>query len=158
MKPALDQSTPVWSQLVKAPQDAPNILLVMTDDVGFGASSTFGGPIPTPNLDRLAKQGARYNNFHTTAMCSPTRAALLTGRNHHGVGTGALTDIAMGFPGYNGEIPATSATIGRILLGNGYSTAWFGKHHNVHGNESSMRSEEHTSELQSLMRISYAVF
>src|SRR3546814_9173228 len=93
MKPALDQSTPVWSQLVKAPQDAPNILLVMTDDVGFGASSTFGGPIPTPNLDRLAKQGARYNNFHTTAMCSPTRAALLTGRNHHGVGTGALTDI-----------------------------------------------------------------
>src|SRR3546814_1559601 len=104
MKPALDQSTPVWSQLVKAPQDAPNILLVMTDDVGFGASSTFGGPIPTPNLDRLAKQGARYNNFHTTAMCSPTRAALLTGRNHHG------------------------------------------------------GSEEHTSELQSLMRNSYAVF
>src|SRR3546814_4291931 len=80
----------------------------------------------------------RSNNFHTTAMCSPTRAALLTGRNHHGVGTGALTDIAMGFPGYNGEIPATSATIGRILFGN--------------------RSEEHTSELQSLMRISYAVF
>src|SRR3546814_14356155 len=77
----------------------------------------------------------RSNNFHTTAMCSPTRAALLTGRNHHGVGTGALTDIAMGFPGYNGEIPATSATIGRILFGNGYSTAWFGKHHNVPGNE-----------------------
>src|SRR3546814_18807096 len=103
MKPAWDQSTPVWSQLVKAPQDAPNILLVMTDDVGFGASSTFGGPIPTPNLDSLAKQGARYNNFHTTATCSPTRAALLPGTHHHGVGTGALTALAMGFPVYTGH-------------------------------------------------------
>ena len=136
MEPSLRESKPVWAEKVKAPAGAPNILLVLTDDVGFGASSTFGGPIPTPNLDRLAKQGARYNNFHTTAMCSPTRAALLTGRNHHGVGTGALTDIAMGFPGYNGELPATSATIGRILQGNGYSTAWFGKHHNVPGDES----------------------
>lgn len=136
ISPALADSTPAWSDRLRAPAGAPNILLVLTDDVGFGASSTFGGPIPTPNLDRLAKLGARYNNFHTTAMCSPTRAALLTGRNHHGVGTGALTDIAMGFPGYNGELPATSATMGRILQANGYSTAWFGKHHNVPGDES----------------------
>lgn len=135
IEPSLQDSVPSWSDLVKAPQDAPNILLVMTDDVGFGAASTFGGPVPTPNLDRLAARGAVYNNFHTTAMCSPTRAALLTGRNHHAVGTGALTNVAMGFPGYDGIIPAQSATIGRILQGNGYSTAWIGKDHNVPNEE-----------------------
>lgn len=129
--PSLEDAVPYWPPLVQAPADAPNVLLVMTDDVGFGAASTFGGPVPTPNLDRLAQRGTTYNNFHTTAMCSPTRAALLTGRNHHAVGTGALTNVAMGFPGYDGIIPPESATIGRILQGNGYATAWIGKDHNV---------------------------
>ena len=114
-----------------APAGAPNILLVLTDDVGFGAASTFGGPVPTPNLERLAKTGLVYNRFHTTAMCSPTRAALLTGRNHHAVGTGSLTDFPMGAPGYTGMIPKSAASIGEILRENGYNTAWFGKHHNV---------------------------
>ncbi len=116
---------------VRAPSGAPNVVLILTDDVGFGASSTFGGPIPTPALDALAENGLVYNRFHTTAMCSPTRAALLTGRNAHRVGNGLVSNLATGYPGYNGEIPRSAATIGRILTGNGYNTAFFGKHHNV---------------------------
>jgi arylsulfatase len=115
----------------QAPRGAPNILIVMTDDVGFGASSTFGGPIPTATADALAAHGLRYNRFHTTAMCSPTRAALLTGRNHHAVGNGAITNVATPDPGYNSVIPASAATIGNILRANGYATAWFGKNHNT---------------------------
>lgn len=125
------QSRPDWPVPDGAPQGAPNIVLVMTDDVGFGASSTFGGSVPTPALDRLADSGLRYNNFHTTAMCSPTRAALLTGRNHHRVGYGALSNIAMGFPGYWSELPHSAATVARVLGDNGYGTAFFGKHHNA---------------------------
>ncbi|MGD9598233.1 MAG: arylsulfatase [Steroidobacteraceae bacterium] len=124
-------STPAAPQLVRAPEGAPNVLLVMTDDVGFAASSTYGGPIPTPNLDQLAAAGLRYNRFHTTAMCSPTRAALLTGRNHHAVGSGVVTDLAAGYPGYSGIIPKSAATVAEVLKQNGYSTAMFGKHHNV---------------------------
>jgi arylsulfatase len=116
---------------VLAPAGAPNILIVMTDDVGFGASSTFGGPIPTPHLDRLAARGLRYTRFHTTGVCSPTRASLLTGRNHHAVGAGELVDAPTGYPGYSGSIPRSAATIGKILGENGYSTAFFGKHHNI---------------------------
>ncbi len=116
---------------VTAPAGAPNILLVMTDDVGFAAASTFGGPIPTPNLDRLAAHGLRYNQFHTTAMCSPTRAALLTGRNHQAVGNGTVIDGATGYPGYWATIPHSAATVARVLRDNGYITAMFGKHHNV---------------------------
>ncbi|MBW1743320.1 MAG: arylsulfatase [Deltaproteobacteria bacterium] len=104
---------------------------MMTDDVGFSASSTFGGPVPTPNLDKLASNGLIYNRFHTTSMCSPTRAALMTGRNAHMVGSGVVTNFATGFPGYNAEIPKSAATIGRILTGNGFNTAFIGKHHNV---------------------------
>lgn len=125
---------------VRAPAGAPNVLLILTDDVGFGAASTFGGPVPTPNLDRLAARGLVYNRFHTTAMCSPTRAALLTGRNHHVAGTGALTDFASGFAGYAGAIPRTTATIAEILRDNGYSTAMFGKHHNASRGQMSMAS------------------
>ena len=124
-------STPAAPQPVRAPDGAPNVLLVMTDDVGFAASSTFGGPIPTPNLDQLAARGLRYNRFHTTAMCSPTRAALLTGRNHHAVGSGVVTDLAAGYPGYSGILPKSAATVAEVLKQNGYSTAMFGKHHNV---------------------------
>ena len=114
-----------------APKGAPNVLLIMTDDVGFAASSTFGGPITTPTFDRLAAHGLRYNEFHTTALCSPTRAALLTGRNHHSVGAGVIEELATGYPGYNSVIPKSAATIGEVLKQNGYSTAWFGKNHNT---------------------------
>lgn len=131
------QSLPDWPGTVQAPAGAPNILLVMTDDVGFAAASTFGGPIPTPNLDRLAARGLIFNRFHTTAICSPSRAALLTGRNAHRVGTGNLVDSATGFPGYNGVIPQSAATVARVLQLNGYSTAMFGKHHNVPADQQS---------------------
>ncbi|API61108.1 arylsulfatase [Tardibacter chloracetimidivorans] len=104
---------------------------MLTDDEGFGAASAFGGPVPTPNLERLAKAGLSYTRFHTTAMCSPTRASLLTGRNHHAVNMGTLTEFAQGSPGYTSVIPDSAATVARILKGSGYSTAFFGKHHNI---------------------------
>jgi len=116
---------------LRARAGSPNVLLILTDDVGFGAASTFGGPVPTPNLDKLAAQGLVYNRFHVTAMCSPTRAALLTGRNHHAVGHGTVVDLSTGFPGYLSVIPRSAATVAEVLRGNGYSTAFFGKHHNV---------------------------
>lgn len=126
-------SKPAFQTPVAAPAGAPNILVILTDDVGFAAASTFGGPIPTPALDRLAATGLRYNRFHTTAMCSPTRAALLTGRNHHAVGSGIITDIASGYPGYWAVIPRSAATAAEVLRLNGYNTSFFGKHHNVPG-------------------------
>ena len=125
------QSKAYWPARVVPPNGAPNILLIMTDDVGFGAPSTFGGVIPTPSLDRVAAMGLRYTNFHSTALCSPTRAALITGRNHHSVGFGVVSEQSTGFPGYNSIIGRDSATIGRILLENGYRTSWFGKEHNT---------------------------
>jgi arylsulfatase A-like enzyme len=125
------QSEPWWAPRVVPPKQAPNILLIMTDDSGFGVPSTFGGVIPTPTMDRLAKNGLRYNNIHSTALCSPTRAALITGRNHHSAGFGVISEQSTGFPGYNSIIPKDKATIGRILLDNGYATSWFGKDHNV---------------------------
>ncbi|MFI4955346.1 MAG: sulfatase-like hydrolase/transferase, partial [Gammaproteobacteria bacterium] len=126
-----ESSPPKYSPEVQAPAGAPNVLLIMTDDVGFGASSTFGGPIPTPTFDTLAAHGLRYNRFHTTALCSPTRAALLTGRNHHSVGVGIIPELATGYPGYTSVIPKTAATIAETLRLNGYSTAMLGKNHNV---------------------------
>jgi arylsulfatase A-like enzyme len=123
------ESKPDFPKGFSAPKDAPNILLIMTDDTGFGASSTFGGPMPTPTLDRVGANGLRFNNFHTTALCSPTRAALLTGRNHHSVGFGNITEFATGYPGYDSILPQSAATIGNILVGNGYNTSWFGKNH-----------------------------
>jgi arylsulfatase len=125
------QSKPAWPARIVPPKGAPNILLILTDDVGFGAPSTFGGLIPTPSLDRIAANGLRYTNFHSTSLCSPTRAALITGRNHHSVGFGVISEISTGFPGYNSVIGKDSATIGRILLENGYKTAWEGKNHNT---------------------------
>ena len=113
------------------PKEAPNVLLIMTDDVGFAAPSTFGGVIPTPALDRLARTGLRYTQFHSTALCSPTRAALITGRNHHSAGFGVISEQSTGFPGYNSVIPKDKATIGRILKDNGFATSWFGKDHNT---------------------------
>ncbi len=125
------QSKPYWPMRVVPPKGAPNILLILTDDVGFSAPSTFGGVIPTPALDRIAAGGLRYTNFHTTSLCSPTRAALITGRNHHSVGFGVVSEAASGFPGYNSVIGRDAATVGRILKENGYRTAWFGKDHNT---------------------------
>ena len=115
----------------KPPAGAPNVLLIMTDDVGFGASSTFGGPVPTPTFDALAAAGLRYNAFHTTAMCSPTRAALLTGRNHHAVASGSIADVSVDEEGYTSIVPKTAATIAQVLHENGYDTAFFGKNHNT---------------------------
>jgi arylsulfatase A-like enzyme len=131
MEPTVERSRADFPPPLRAPDGAPNVLLIMTDDVGFGAVSTFGGAIPTPNLDRLAGRGLRYNRFHTTAMCSPTRAALLTGRNHHAVGTATVVDTVSGYPGYSTLIPRTAATIAEVLRLNGWNTAFYGKHHNV---------------------------
>jgi len=125
------ESTPYWPARVVPPKGAPNVLLVLIDDEGFGAPSTFGGLIPTPNLQRVADMGLRYTNFHTTSLSSPTRAALITGRNHHSVGFGVVSEQSTGYPGYNSIIGKDSATIGRILLENGYRTSWFGKDHNT---------------------------
>jgi arylsulfatase A-like enzyme len=115
----------------KAPKGAPNILIILTDDVGFAATSPFGGPILTPAFDRLAKNGLRYTQFHTTALCSPTRSALLAGRNHHSNATGVIMEIATGFPGYNSLMPKSNGTFAEVLKQNGYNTAWYGKNHNV---------------------------
>jgi arylsulfatase A-like enzyme len=131
------QSSPDYPEPPKARPDAPNILLILTDDVGFASSSTFGGPVPAPALDKLASEGLVYNRFHTTAMCSPTRAAMLTGRNSHMAGSGMISNLATGYPGYSSAIPSSAATVGRILTGNGYNTAFFGKHHNVPDEHSS---------------------
>jgi len=124
-------STPYWSPQVVPPDGAPNVLLVLIDDEGFGAPSTFGGVIPTPELDRIAAMGLRYTQFHTTSLCSPTRAALITGRNHHSAGFGVISEASTGFPGYNSVITKDKATIGRILRENGYATSWYGKNHNT---------------------------
>ena len=116
---------------LRPPAGAPNVLVVLIDDVGFGASSAFGGPCATPNAERLAAGGLKFNRFHTTALCSPTRAALLSGRNHHTVGMGGITEIATAAPGYNSMRPNTCAPLAEILKLNGYSTAQFGKCHEV---------------------------
>ncbi len=128
-KRTLDGSKPNFAQTVTPPQDAPNVLLILVDDAGFGNPSTFGGPCQTPNLTKLADRGLKYNRFHVTALCSPTRAALLAGRNHHAVGFGSVAEFAGGWPGYNSTWPKNAASVARILQGNGYSTAAFGKWH-----------------------------
>jgi arylsulfatase A-like enzyme len=131
IKPDALSSKTWWPPRIVPPKKAPNILLIMTDDSGFGVPSTFGGVIPTPTMDRLASSGLRYNNIHSTALCSPTRAALLTGRNHHSAGFGVISEQSTGFPGYNSIISKEKATIGRILRDNGFATSWFGKNHNT---------------------------
>src|SRR5262245_11837586 len=124
-------SKPWWPPTVVPGKGAPNVLLIMTADSGFGSPSTFGGVIPTPALDRIAKNGLRYTHFHSTSLCSPTRAALITGRNHHAVGYGVVGEAATGFPGYDSVIKKECGTVGEILKGHGYATSWFGKNHNT---------------------------
>src|SRR6201997_2949176 len=116
---------------LRPPEGAPNVLIVLVDDVGFGASSAFGGPCNTPTFERLAGDGLRYTRFHTTALCAPTRAALLTGRNHHSVGMGSITETATSAPGQSSLRPNTKAPLAEVLKLNGYSTAQFGKCHEV---------------------------
>ena len=124
-------SKPFWPPQIVPPKGAPNILLIMTDDAGYGVAGTFGGVIPTPALDRVAQMGLRYTQFHSTALCSPTRAALITGRNHHSTGFGVISEQATGYPGYDSVLGVDNATIGEILKQNGYATSWFGKDHNT---------------------------
>ena len=131
IKQEAKDSKSYWLPRVVPPKGAPNVLLIMTDDAGFGVSSPFGGVIPTPAMERVAKNGLRYTQFHSTALCSPTRAALITGRNHHSVGFGVVGELSTGFPGYDSVISPDKATVGTILRDNGFSTSWFGKNHNT---------------------------
>jgi arylsulfatase len=126
-----DSDPPQFPQPIKAPSGAPNVVLILIDDAGFGQFSTFGGGVPSPTMDRLAAEGVRYNSFHTTALCSPTRAALITGRNHHSAATGVIGETATGYDGYTSVIPRSAGTIGEVLRQNGYMTAWIGKNHNT---------------------------
>ena len=123
---------------VTAPKDAPNVVIVLIDDVGFGATTTFGGPIETPTMDKLAKNGLRYNNFHTTALCSPTRMAIKTGRNHHTANTGSIMESATAYPGNTGSLPQSVAPLAEMLRLNGYSTGAFGKWHETAAWETSV--------------------
>ncbi|MBT3247910.1 MAG: arylsulfatase [Actinobacteria bacterium] len=129
VKRLFSEATGTPLSLDQAPAGAPNVVVVLLDDVGFGSFSTFGGPITTPACDRVAAQGLRYNQFHTTALCAPTRASLLTGRNHHTVHMGCITEVANSFPGYDSIIPAEAATVAEVLRSNGYTTGMFGKGH-----------------------------
>jgi arylsulfatase len=130
-------STADFPRPLPAPDGAPNVLLVLLDDIGFGWSSAFGGLVRMPTAERLARNGLKYNQLHTTALCSPTRAALLTGRNHHSAHSGNIGELATGFPGYDGIIPKSCATIAELLHENGYATGWWGKNHNVPDNQTS---------------------
>lgn len=127
----LDSDPPQFPQPVQAPKGAPNIVLILLDDAGFGQFSTFGGGVPSPTVDKLAAEGLRYNMFHTTALCSPTRAALITGRNHHSAAFAGITEIATGYDGYTCILPKSCGTVGEVLRQNGYMTAWIGKNHNT---------------------------
>ncbi len=126
-----DSDSAQFPQPVQPPEGAPNIVLILLDDVGFGQFSTFGGGVPSPTMDRLSQEGIRYNHFHTTALCSPTRAALITGRNHHSTSFAGITELATGYDGYCCVLPKTCGTVGEVLRQNGYMTAWIGKNHNT---------------------------
>src|SRR5579863_2982732 len=124
-------SVPAWTKPAQAPKGAPNVVIILIDDAGFAATELFGGPVATPELDQFAAEGLRYNNFNVTAICSPTRAALLTGRNHHVVGFGNITEAPAGYPGYDAIWNKGTASVAEVLRENGYSTAAFGKWHNT---------------------------
>jgi arylsulfatase len=126
-----ESDAPQFPQMVRPPAGAPNVVIILIDDVGYGQFGTFGGQTPTPGLDRLAAEGLRYTRFHTTALCSPTRAALLTGRNHHSTSNGVITEAATGYDGYTGMIPRSVGTVAEVLRQHGYATSWFGKNHNT---------------------------
>ena len=127
----MDSDPPQFPQPVQAPKGAPNIVLILLDDAGFGQFSTFGGGVPSPTMDKLAAEGVKYNRFHTTALCSPTRAALITGRNHHSAAFAGITEVATGYDGYTCILPKNCGTVGQVLSQNGYMTAWIVKNHNT---------------------------
>lgn len=131
IEPNLVDSTPDWPPTIAPPASAPNVLLILIDDAGYGSNSVFGGIVPTPALEKLAQRGLRYTQMHNTALCSPTRAALLTGRNHHAVAFGNIAEGSTGYPGYDSVTPPETAHVAMTLKENGYATAWFGKNHNV---------------------------
>ncbi|MGB0388440.1 MAG: arylsulfatase [Ardenticatenaceae bacterium] len=131
----IEDSTAWWPKPVRPPEGAPNVLMIVLDDVGFAQLNCYGADIETPHMDRLAANGLRYNNFTTTALCSPTRACLLTGRNHHSVAMGGITEVATGYPGYNGQMPKDKATVAAMLRQEGYSTFCLGKWHNTPADE-----------------------
>jgi arylsulfatase len=126
----VEESTADFPLSLKASPGSPNIMIILLDDVGFGMAGTFGGPVPTPNFDRLANSGLKFNQFHTTALCSPTRGALLAGRNHHTISTGVIIEMGTGYPGYTGIIPKSTALVSQTLRDNGFATSMFGKWHN----------------------------
>src|SRR5580765_9124706 len=126
-----DSDPAQFPQPVQAPKGAPNVVLILIDDAGFGQFSTFGGLVPSPTMEKLAAEGLRFNRFHTTALCSPTRAALITGRNHHSAASGVIAEIATGYDGYTTVIPRSHGSVGEVLRQNGYMTAWIGKNHNT---------------------------
>ena len=125
------RATPAWPGQTSAHKGAPNVIVVLVDDVGFSTTSTFGGPVATPNFDKLATKGLRYNEFHVNGICAPSRAALLSGRNNHQIGFGTISEHAQGYPGYNSIWPKSAASIAKVLNENGYNTAAFGKWHNT---------------------------
>ena len=127
----LDSDPPQFPQPVQAPKGAPNVVLILLDDAGFGQFSAFGGGVPSPTMEKLAAAGLRYNTFHTTALCSPTRAALITGRNHHSAAFASIAEAATGYDGYTAVLPRSTGTVGEVLRQNGYMTAWIGKNHNT---------------------------
>src|SRR5580693_10074199 len=124
-----DESTPAWPAPVRAPEGAPNVLFIVLDDTGFGQLGCYGSPIQTPSFDALAASGLRYTNMHTTALCSPSRACILTGRNHHSVGMATISETSSGYPGYNSIVPPTAGMLGEMLLPHGYNTFLVGKWH-----------------------------
>jgi arylsulfatase len=125
----VSESTPAWPSPLRAKEGAPNILFWIIDDVGYGQMSAFGGLVNTPNLDKIAKNGLSYTNMHTTALCSPTRSCILTGRNHHSNGLAAITEMATGYPGYDGRMPFENGMLSEMLLEQGYNTYCVGKWH-----------------------------
>jgi arylsulfatase len=140
IKESATNSKPWWPPRVVPPKGAPNVLLIMTDDQGYGVNGTFGGVIPTPALDRIATAGLRSTQFNSTALCSPTRAALITGCNHHSVGFGVIAELSTGYLGYDSIIGPDNATIGTILRDNGYATSWLGKNHNSQASSTAWRA------------------
>ena len=134
----LETSTPAWPARPQPPEGAPNVVVIVLDDVGYGQLSTFGGLCRTPNLDRLADRGLRFSNFHTTALCSPTRGCLLTGRNHHTLGLSAITEMSLGYPAHNGTMGFEHGFLSEALLAAGYNTFAIGKWHNTPTEETSI--------------------
>ncbi len=125
----IDQSSPAWPEPLRAKEGTPNVLFIVLDDTGYGQLGCYGSPIETPNLDALAEDGLRYNNMHTTALCSPTRACIITGRNHHSNGMACITELATGYPGYNGNVPFENGYLSEMLQQQGYNTYMIGKYH-----------------------------